>query len=812
MRPLILRPLLVLAVLATGLATPAFADLWYEHYKKGEDALNQRNWKEAIDQFTQAVEKKREPGTQVRTYGMNFINYHPYLKLGIAYYNLGQPEAALRAFDTEQGFKAIEGSPEQGNLTSFRKLASEARQAETLSNQERIALIVAGALKEAHGLEREGKLDDAMASLGKALAVDSQNAEAKAAMDRLRGLVAAEERARDVEGRLSTLLADGRNLLAAGKYQEASSAFNQALSLKPDDSVAKDLLARSQASLREALETHRNQSARESLVRDGIGKAAREEKAGQFAEALQSLQSVLAVEPGNGQAIEMQGRLLKAKGEADSLRVRDAEIATQLTDGMSRLKSGQYAEAITAFNRLMALDPRNPSAPAYLAQAYRAMNSALLGGPMVLTRLPPIITIANVEVPVSQDPEARAEERVTAPDFVLSGSIMAFQPQLKVVFLRQPDSGAGGVPPAELALNGSKLGDFYEYHFRQPFSLAPGPVALKIVASDAEGLTAERVHNVRYDRPLTRAPWFYAGIALLGAAAIGTLQGVRLARRNRLIKRRFNPYVAGAPVLDDDLFVGREALLSRILQTIHNNSILLYGERRIGKTTLQHHLRRRLQNMQDPGYDFYPVLIDLQGTPQERFFATLAEDIFADLAPILDGEMTRRPTSTGSEYDHNTFSREVFQVLEVLKKRSAKKAKLVLLIDEVDELNNYDPRVNQRLRSLFMKSFAEDLVAVVSGVGIKKEWASEGSPWYNFFEEIEVKPFTRKDAEELIEKPIRGIFKLETGVVDRIIENTGCKPYLIQKLCVSLVNRMHDERRRRITRADVEALGRPAEV
>jgi hypothetical protein len=174
--------------------------------------------------------------------------------------------------------------------------------------------------------------------------------------------------------------------------------------------------------------------------------------------------------------------------------------------------------------------------------------------------------------------------------------------------------------------------------------------------------------------------------------------------------------------------------------------------------------------------------------------------------------MTRRPTSTGSEYDHNTFSREVFQVLEVLKKRSAKKAKLVLLIDEVDELNNYDPRVNQRLRSLFMKSFAEDLVAVVSGVGIKKEWASEGSPWYNFFEEIEVKPFTRKDAEELIEKPIRGIFKLETGVVDRIIENTGCKPYLIQKLCVSLVNRMHDERRRRITRADVEALGRPAEV
>ena len=38
----------------------------------------------------------------------------------------------------------------------------------------------------------------------------------------------------------------------------------------------------------------------------------------------------------------------------------------------------------------------------------------------------------------------------------------------------------------------------------------------------------------------------------------------------------------------------------------------------------------------------------------------------------------------------------------------------VLLIDEIDQLNDYDPRINQRLRSLFMKSFADRLVAVES--------------------------------------------------------------------------------------------------
>jgi hypothetical protein len=100
---------------------------------------------------------------------------------------------------------------------------------------------------------------------------------------------------------------------------------------------------------------------------------------------------------------------------------------------------------------------------------------------------------------------------------------------------------------------------------------------------------------------------------------------------------------------------------------------------------------------------------------------------------------------------------------------------------------------------------------VVSGVGIKKQWESEGSPWYNFFEEIEVRPFSAADAAELIEKPIRGIFALSPGVIDRIVEKTDCKPYRIQKICIALVNRLHEEGRRRITVADVDAVGRAAE-
>ena len=54
--------------------------------------------------------------------------------------------------------------------------------------------------------------------------------------------------------------------------------------------------------------------------------------------------------------------------------------------------------------------------------------------------------------------------------------------------------------------------------------------------------------------------------------------------------------------------------------------------------------------------------------------------------------------------------------------------------------------------------------------------------------------------------PIEGVFRLDTAVVERILELSGRKPYAIQKLCAALVNRSHETGSRRITIADVESL------
>jgi hypothetical protein len=111
-----------------------------------------------------------------------------------------------------------------------------------------------------------------------------------------------------------------------------------------------------------------------------------------------------------------------------------------------------------------------------------------------------------------------------------------------------------------------------------------------------------------------------------------------------------------------------------------------------------------------------------------------------------------------------------------------------------------------------MKSFSENLVAVMSGVAIRRRWKSEVSPWYNFFDEIELQPFTREEAEALIREPVKGVFRFAPDAVERILDLSRLRPYLVQKLCVHAMSRMLENGRSTVRREDVEAAQATLEV
>jgi tetratricopeptide (TPR) repeat protein len=774
------------------------ADLWYVHYENAERALAEEKWQTAVAELRQALERKADSGTRVRSYGMKVVDYFPYLKLGIAYHQLGQEAAALQAFDTEERLGVVQKAPAaRRELERYRQLALDGQRKATASARPKAEEIIEQSLAEARRLEGQGRLQEAMNALAPALAADPEHRESVDLMASLRTrVVAQEQRQREAEA-LRDSLDEAKQHLARGEAQQAASLLRQVLAAGPNDEASR-LLEQAQAAIVAAAAAQappgNNAPSRQPAqqVAEALEAARQLQAAGRLPEALQRLELVFALEPDNRAARQLRDRILAAQQTSEQA----ALIQETLRTADAHFAGGRFEEALSAANRVLALDRGNPQALAMVRKAYVEISQRLLGTPGArpAENIPPAIRFADLR----QEVNGELAEIVERADFRLNGVAIDSSP-VKIQLLD------GNNRPIQATSTSEPVGEYFVTEFSARHYLRAGPTALTVVATDSSGLSSRSQYAVIYQRPWFLSPWlFIASGATFGLGALGLVAHRRRQTRQRR-ERKFNPYIAGRPIFDEALFFGREPLVQRILQTVHNNSLLLYGERRIGKTSLLHQLQKRLEALDDPTYVFYPVYVDLQGTPEEKFFATLADQIFESLGPLAS-ETGREPALARPGYSHHDLVRELHGLIKRLKERSPKQVKLVLLIDEVDELNDYDPRVSQSLRSLFMKRFAENLAAVVAGVRIRKEWEKEGSPWYNFFEEIEVNAIPAEEAQRLVQEPVRGTFRFAPGVAEQIVAVSHGKPFQIQRRCLALVQRLHEEGRSTVTLADVEAL------
>ncbi len=295
-------------------------------------------------------------------------------------------------------------------------------------------------------------------------------------------------------------------------------------------------------------------------------------------------------------------------------------------------------------------------------------------------------------------------------------------------------------------------------------------------------------------------------------------------RVNEAIRRGFNPYISGEPVRREEMFYGRHDLLNRIVATLHNNSIMIHGERRIGKTTLLYQLTNALRQVQDAEYWFVPVLIDLEGTVEDQLFLQLAEEIYQAVmclpnlsmpaVHVLHNLICHRAVETAAAngatpgYSDREFSRDLRTSIRVLEQycqenQGSRQLRLILLLDEVDTLSRFDHLYQQQLRRIFMRDFAATLGAVVAGIAISKEWDRIESPWYNLFNEIAMQPFSRAEAVDLLIEPVRGYYLYDPAAVAFIVDQSDGRPFRLQQYALEAVNHMLKCKRRRILLEDV---------
>ena len=782
-------PLLALVLLALAPRPALAVREWYDYYLQARDKdIPDRRWTDCVRNLREALRLRPSPGVNVRTYGSWFYDYLPHYYLGVCLMAQENNEEAIREFNLEESLGAIKKTTRHADLVRAR---AEAQSAESARLTRRARGEFQRLLREAQELGRKRSWDEALALLAQAeVLAGGLDAESLRGVTREQERLRAAKKEADDAGaraqRLEQRLADGQRLLDEGRPTEAKVAFDDALEIDPRNARASE--GRREAE--ERIQASTTRAARQKAYADG--KALFD--AGQYEAALAPLTDACAgADPASGEACALLARTRQVQNGLRVQKELRAQIDALVAQGDELLKRGRFPEAQVAFESVLRLDAGHAHARGRLAEAERRTGEALFA--RWLPNQEPTLALFEPDSPILDEPSLSLQ------------GVASDDRGIRRVEFRVGTLLVGELVPASSPTEPARF-----VRFERELPLQPGANQIEVTATDDGGLS----HSVRFvvERrlPFYETRYFLPS-ALAGALSLlGLAWAVQRLRRRRALRQRFNPYIAGAPVLDDDMFYGREKLTARMLSTLHRNSLMITGERRIGKTTFLHHLKRVLAEDEAGDWQFFPVFVDLQGVPEQSFFHALMTEVVEGLALSETTRAALRFRGAPAGYEARDFSHDLQAVIAELATRTARRVKLALLIDEVDVLNEYSESTNQRLRGIFMKSFSENLVAVMSGVAIRRRWKSEVSPWYNFFDEIELTPFTREEAEALVREPVAGVFRFQPEAVDRILELSQLRPYLIQKYCVHALGRMLEEDRSTVRRDDVEAARSAVEI
>jgi hypothetical protein len=278
-------------------------------------------------------------------------------------------------------------------------------------------------------------------------------------------------------------------------------------------------------------------------------------------------------------------------------------------------------------------------------------------------------------------------------------------------------------------------------------------------------------------------------------------------RRLTALRRGKDPYVVGAVIEDPDRFYGRQEALDAILTALaHDNHLAVYGERRIGKTSLLYQLAHRLRESSGQDKLYVPVFFSFQVAPGESdFFANLGHAVAAAVRPST-GSLGLKVESQVAGYTALDLVNDWDLILAGLHAKGHATVRLVLLLDEGDVMNGYAPETQGMLRGALMTPTGQHVLLVWSGQAIARTWRSWGSPWYNLFKhEIRLGGLDEAAARRLIVEPVKGLFQYDEEAIVRILDYSQRVPYQVQRLCSACIRRLLAEERYQVSAADVDA-------
>lgn len=251
-----------------------------------------------------------------------------------------------------------------------------------------------------------------------------------------------------------------------------------------------------------------------------------------------------------------------------------------------------------------------------------------------------------------------------------------------------------------------------------------------------------------------------------------------------------SPYIIGVPLTaQQEIFVGRTEVSARIEQLLldrRHPPLLLYGQRRMGKTSLLNNLGRLLPST------IVPMFVDLQGpaslaTDYTGFLYNLARGMTTSARRQRDLEL---PTITREYLDDDPFTafdEWLDAVEESLAGRSA-----LLALDEFEALE--EAIANERYEADAVLGTLRHIIQhkpcfkiLLTGSHVIEEMQHWASYLVNV-QVVQIGYLKDDETQRLIERPTPDFaLKYEPDAVERIIALTRGHPALTQLLCYELV-------------------------
>ncbi len=269
-----------------------------------------------------------------------------------------------------------------------------------------------------------------------------------------------------------------------------------------------------------------------------------------------------------------------------------------------------------------------------------------------------------------------------------------------------------------------------------------------------------------------------------------------------------SPYIAGPPVKTPEMFYGRQPIFTWIQEnlsgTYQDNVLVLYGERRTGKTSVLYQLHYHLPST----YAF--VLIDLQsiayalGSTGDLLYAMARKAISGLRRLGLELEPPQR-----EDYEEHPI--ETFEILgeRIGQLATATSRRAVLMTDEFDLLieavdsGRVSPYVFDCIRGLMQHQ--EGLSFIFAGAHrLSAMLKNPQSILFNTALRRKVSFLDRTDAERLIREPVADVLFYDELAVEKILRVTAGHPYFVQYICHEIVNMARRERKNFVALRDVD--------